>query len=283
MKFMTEDVSLAVNGPTFDGWVTLSSLDTGPSGEYTGTKKSLEIACIPNRKFLFCQQVNSLRVFFVDSRGDYVQVYQYAGCWIDSQLRIELQPDWPQTYKKNEFAGCLGDADGIISRVPSFVPGVTVADCIPIYLHQKRRNPSAFLESPVYGTLHSGWQGTGISLVALAGIKELWGVGPDEIEAGFGPGICGSCYIVDAERARIIESRFGSRWIHKIRGTGEWKNVPQYRVDLFGINKELAIKSGVHLIHSPVNCTKENEKYHSFRRSKDLKRMFAFTLGKDST
>jgi len=280
---MAGDVSLEVIGTGFEGWVTLTGLNTGPSGEYTQTKKILEAHSIPGRKFVFCQQVQSLRVFFLDFDGEDIRVYRYSGRWIDSHLQIDKEPVGPQVYKKCVLAGCLGEGDGIISRVPSLVPGVTVADCIPIFLHQKGRGSSAFLGSPIYGTLHSGWQGTGILRVALAGIQDLWGVRPDDIEVGLGPGICGSCYIVDAERARIMETRFGSRWIREVAGKGEWKNVPQFRVDLFGINREIAKKSGIHLIHSPVHCTKENQKYNSFRRSQDSKRMFAFTLGKDST
>ncbi len=51
------------------------------------------------------------------------------------------------------------EADGMIASEPSAVLTVTVADCLPIFLADRR--------SGAFALVHSGWKGTGIALDAI--------------------------------------------------------------------------------------------------------------------
>ncbi|HWP68144.1 MAG TPA: polyphenol oxidase family protein, partial [Rectinemataceae bacterium] len=90
-----------------------------------------------------------------------------------------------------EEAGSLGDmaessggADGILCADSFYVPVLTVADCMPIWLFDARRN--------VFGLLHSGWKGTGILAEAVRLLQKDFGSNPADISAILGPCI-GSC------------------------------------------------------------------------------------------
>ena len=53
----------------------------------------------------------------------------------------------------------------MITKNPSLMPVVTVADCMPLYLYDS--------VSGVFGVVHSGWKGTGIIGEALNLAKKI--------------------------------------------------------------------------------------------------------------
>ena len=70
---------------------------------------------------------------------------------------------------------------------------VTVADCIPVFLHAPARGAVALL--------HAGWRGTAAGILAR-GVELLAreaGAAPGEVVMHSGVGICGDCYEVGAE------------------------------------------------------------------------------------
>jgi len=85
------------------------------------------------------------------------------------------------------------DADGHVTDSKGVLLGVTVADCVPVFLVDPGER--------VVGLLHAGWRG------AAAGILERgfellgdeFGSLPEDIHLHLGPAICGKCYEVGSE------------------------------------------------------------------------------------
>lgn len=91
-----------------------------------------------------------------------------------------------------EGVGFADGADGHVTRLPGLLLGVTLADCLPVYLV----DPVA----RVIGLLHAGWRGVagGILAEGLAAMQRL-GATPAEVQIHLGVGICGECYEVGSE------------------------------------------------------------------------------------
>jgi YfiH family protein len=91
----------------------------------------------------------------------------------------------------------LEGKDGHGTSEPGLLLAITVADCIPVYLHDPVTRSIALL--------HAGWRGTAAG-VLNSGIELLEaraGARAEDIVMHCGPGICGSCYEVGHE---VIEA-----------------------------------------------------------------------------
>ncbi|HSV56792.1 MAG TPA: polyphenol oxidase family protein [Magnetospirillaceae bacterium] len=141
-------------------------------------------------------------------------------------------------------------ADGIIVGPGPWVPTVTVADCMPIWIRHER--------SGAYGVLHSGWQGTGILKAAVMGLAARFKADPREIDAVLGPAIGPCCYCVPEERARAFRSEFGGR-AALLQG-GAW------RLDLAAANLGIARRLGLRSLMRLSGCTCCDADLGSFRR-----------------
>jgi polyphenol oxidase len=141
-------------------------------------------------------------------------------------------------------------ADGIIVKEGPWVPTVTVADCMPIWIRHEA--------SGAYGVLHSGWQGTGILQAAVEGLVERYGATPSEIDVILGPSIGPCCYKVPEERADIFRERFGEESV--CFKDGSW------RLDLAAANLGLARGLGLRSLTRLSACTFCEEDLGSYRR-----------------
>lgn len=141
----------------------------------------------------------------------------------------------------------LDDADGHLSREPGLLLGVTVADCVPVYLAQKA--------GPWIGLLHAGWRGIAGGIVerGIARLAELARCPPDDIVLHCGVSICGQCYEVGPE---VVEA---------VTGTPASS---QQRLDLRAIVVERAEPSGVRRVTvSPWCSAHDQAAFYSHRRS----------------
>ena len=93
------------------------------------------------------------------------------------------------------------EADGLLSAEADAVLSVTVADCLPIFLVDRRTG--------AFGVVHSGWRGTGIVREALAVLSSRFGSRPGDVTVVVGPGIGSCCYAVPEERAAFFASEYG--------------------------------------------------------------------------
>ena len=86
-----------------------------------------------------------------------------------------------------------GEADGLMTSEPGVLLSVTAADCVPVFLADRRGRCVA--------AVHAGWRGAAAGILerAISGLESRFGVGAEDLEACLGPGICGDCYEVGAE------------------------------------------------------------------------------------
>jgi len=142
------------------------------------------------------------------------------------------------------------EADGIVTDAPGVCVVVTVADCMPIYLHDP--------DSGAYGVLHSGWKGTGILRVAVDELARRYGSMPGRLRVTLGPAIASCCYRVDADRAVAFRREFGER--AAVEADGTW------RLDLLAANLALADDAGIADVAAAEACTACDARLGSNRR-----------------
>jgi polyphenol oxidase len=104
-------------------------------------------------------------------------------------------------------------ADGIITADKNFMPVVTVADCMPIFLFDKA--------TETFGIVHSGWKGTGIAAEAVLLMCKNHGARPENISVILGPHIRECCYIVNAERAEYFKTEFTPDCVQELEEGGK--------------------------------------------------------------
>ncbi len=149
------------------------------------------------------------------------------------------------------------DADGHVSATPGLLMGVTVADCVPVFLVDPSRRAGALL--------HAGWRGLaeGILGEGLEVLRSSTGSRARDIHLHLGPAICGRCYEVGRE-------------VHLALGLPD----PQHPhpVDLRGVLAGRALRAGVPLerITQSAFCTRCGDSpFFSYRRG-DAARQVGF-------
>jgi YfiH family protein len=142
------------------------------------------------------------------------------------------------------------EADGLAADCPDCLLSVTVADCLPIFVYDRRGG--------AFALLHSGWQGTGIVTEAVRVLGEEYGADPGSLVAVLGPGIGPCCYAVDARRAEQFRRQFGGRSVRDADG--------RCFLDLRAANAGLLEAAGVREVHAAEECTACTEELFSFRK-----------------
>ena len=97
--------------------------------------------------------------------------------------------------------------DGMITDNPLLMPVVTVADCVPLFFYDPVKG--------VFGSVHSGWKGTGIIAEAIEKAVSEYGCLRENICVAVGPHIGSCCYFVDEERKEYFTKNFGSQCVSK--------------------------------------------------------------------
>ncbi|MCC6143514.1 MAG: polyphenol oxidase family protein [Candidatus Hydrogenedentes bacterium] len=143
----------------------------------------------------------------------------------------------------------VGEADGLITGESRLPIGVTIADCVPVFLYAPG--------SKAGGIVHAGREGTraGISGAAVAALGEARAASQSEIVAVIGPSAGPCCYEVSAEMA--------DEWAEAGLPRGG------RRLDLWEANRQQLLEAGVPAdnIHVAGQCTICNAQFHSHRRS----------------
>lgn len=103
--------------------------------------------------------------------------------------------------------------DGIITNQKNFMPVVTVADCMPLYIFDRKTS--------AYGIVHSGWKGTGICTQAIKQMVTEYGTKIEDVCVILGPHIRDCCYIVNEERAQYFTRNFSSASVRKLEEGGK--------------------------------------------------------------
>ena len=143
------------------------------------------------------------------------------------------------------------EADGLMASEPAAALTVTVADCLPIFLVDRR--------SGAFALVHSGWKGTGIALDAVRAMGRGWGTRAEDLSVAIGPGIGPCCYRVPEERAAGFAREFGADAV--VRGTDG-----QPRLDLRRANVRLLESAGIAAVTVVEDCTCCTPTLGSYRR-----------------
>ncbi|MCQ2576080.1 MAG: polyphenol oxidase family protein [Treponema sp.] len=163
--------------------------------------------------------------------------------------------------------------DGLVTDDRSLMPGVTVADCMPLYLYDN--------QTGAFGIVHSGWKGTGIVQTAIELMTEKFGTEAKNVSVVIGPHIKDCCYIVDETRAKYFSENFTPDCIKPLEENGKcycggkglpitWNNGngPLFRLSLEKANLSVLRKCGVRDENISVckECTCCTEELGSNRR-----------------
>ncbi len=164
----------------------------------------------------------------------------------------------------------LKQGDGIITTRKNYIPVITVADCMPVFIYDP--------VTEVFGVLHSGWKGTGIVANAIKLAEKKYNSRPENFCVILGPHIRNCCYIVNKERADYFIENFtpecitklNSEEYSKVMAAGSWNIDAKslYYLSLERANFAVLEKSGVLSanILSTGECTCCDERFGSFRR-----------------
>ncbi|MCQ2589526.1 MAG: polyphenol oxidase family protein [Treponema sp.] len=167
----------------------------------------------------------------------------------------------------------LLQGDGIISSQKNFMPVVTVADCMPLYIYDTKTG--------AYGIVHSGWKGTGIVANAIKQMESEYGTQVQDVCVILGPHIRNCCYIVNEERARYFTETFTKECVGQLEEGGkcycggrglkiDWDNGQGqlYRLSLEKANLAVLEKIGVPSENITIcqDCTCCNLVFGSNRR-----------------
>ncbi len=140
------------------------------------------------------------------------------------------------------------EGDGLLTREPALPLGVTVADCVPVYLFDPRARAG--------GIVHAGRAGTYSRIVenAVCALERDHGVDARDLHAVVGPSAGPCCYEVSLEIARDFE--------------GSGLPVRGRYLDLWQSNVLQLVRCGVP--HSQIEvvaiCTICDGRFHSYRR-----------------
>ncbi len=176
--------------------------------------------------------INNYHLFCNATGFDYKSLVlsnQTHSCNIKSvnkeHLGIGLIKDIPEDFS---------DVDGLITNIPNITLVTFYADCIPIFIVDKKLK--------VISLVHAGWKGTvnGIAKVAINKMIQEFKSNPRDILCCLGPGINQCCFEVDEDVYKEFKSfeEIDKNLILK-------KNNNKYNIDLLGVNKYNLISIGI--------------------------------------
>ena len=128
------------------------------------------------------------------------------------------------------------DVDGLVTNIPGIALCTLYADCVPLYLVDKKNR--------AIGLGHSGWRGTinRMGAVMVQAMGEAFGTRPEEIHAAIGPSICQECYEVGEDVAEAFRKSFGEEGTVLLSpGRGPAK----YQLNLWEANRRVLAKAGI--------------------------------------
>lgn len=153
------------------------------------------------------------------------------------------------------------DTDGFITNMSDVVIFTKYADCLPIFIYDKKNK--------AYGCVHSGWQGSfkEIGKKAVDLFVEQYDSKLDDIIIVFGIGISSKNYEVGNEFYEKFKNKFDKI---KLENVFYFKDDKIY-FDNQKLNYNILLEMGLKKENVFCNdlCTYDNQKLHSYRRDKN--------------
>ena len=115
--------------------------------------------------------------------------------------------------------------------------GIAAADCVPVLVADR--------EGPI-GAAHAGWEGTTLRVAeALVEAMVAGGAARERLVASLGPAIGPCCYVINMERATLVNDRIGEGSLRKIddrvvmdlwaANTAQLRSVGVTRIEMSGL------------------------------------------------
>lgn len=144
-----------------------------------------------------------------------------------------------------------GESDALMTDKPGWLLGASVADCVPVLVHDARNAAVA--------AVHSGWRGTeqNILTATLNAMSARYGTASGDVRVFIGPAAGGCCYEVRDD----VAGRFPERYSTPYRD-GTWL------FDTRGVVLDQALAWGVpsSAIEVDPRCSICDHTFHSYRR-----------------
>jgi YfiH family protein len=130
-------------------------------------------------------------------------------------------------------------ADALWTDQGGVLLAVAAADCVPVLVVDP--------EGPI-GAAHAGWQGTTLRVAeALVEAMVAGGAARERLVASLGPAIGPCCYVIDLERATVVNERIGEGSLRKVND--------RIVMDLWAANIAQLRSVGVTRIEMSAVCT----------------------------
>ena len=149
------------------------------------------------------------------------------------------------------------DVDGLITNEKHIPLVIFGADCVPVFLLDKKNH--------AIGVAHCGWVGTGNRMAEkiLQEMMRTFGTDPADVTAAIGPSIGKCCFQMDEPVLALFRKNIP--WTEEIvekDPAAEGK----YKMDLWECNRRLLAEMGVRDIEISGLCTKcDQERFYSHR------------------
>ncbi len=153
------------------------------------------------------------------------------------------------------------EADGAWTDRPNVVCAVLTADCLPIFLCDRRGTKVALL--------HAGWRGLAGGVIE-SGLRAM-NAPSEELLVWLGPAIGPDSYEVgDDVRQAFMADDPGIAETFRPAGTGRWL------ADMYALARRQLRQRGVCAVYGGDHCTlREGDRFYSFRRDGATGRMAA--------
>jgi polyphenol oxidase len=157
------------------------------------------------------------------------------------------------TVKIVEAPGMFPECDALITHAHRVFLCVSIADCVPVFVFDKKNR--------VVAGIHAGWRGTAGKIVGktLEILQREFSCNPVDLLAYIGPAASACCYSVGEE----VASQFDGAFVHCNDG--------RQFVDLKSANRAQLLAYGVghDAIEISPLCTITEPTLHSYRRDKE--------------
>ncbi len=152
--------------------------------------------------------------------------------------------------------------DGLITDCAGLFLSILTADCLPIFVVDRKKK--------VIAAIHAGRQGTALHITAkaLRKMKEVFGCQPPDLLIAIGPSIGSLCYEID-------EKVFRQEWVpfSTSTGTGKW-SVDLARINIDQMKKEGVQEKQISRIDLCTHC--HSDLYFSYRKEGRTGRQLSF-------
>ncbi len=147
------------------------------------------------------------------------------------------------------------ETDGLLTRQKNLLLTISVADCVPVLLFDRRLKIAA--------AVHSGWKGTAKNIVGKTAdfIMHELNSQPEDVVAFIGPSAGKCCYEVGEEVARHFDEA------HK----AETAKAGKFMLDLKRVIESQLNQNGIPADNIDISdqCTICDQRFHSYRRDGD--------------